>query len=163
MTPGSEPTGPCLFIRVPSQTRFLAVERALVRQVGLLAGFPPETVDRIVLAIDEACTNIIRHGYGGPCDRPIEIGVELLGAAGDGQPAGVTFVIRDYGRQVDPAKLVPRDVGEVRPGGLGVHIIHQVMDKVEYSRAEGAGMKLTLTKRHNACGPGNGPDPAAKT
>jgi anti-sigma regulatory factor (Ser/Thr protein kinase) len=133
----------CIFIRLPSQTRFLALERALVRETSRLAGFDDEQSDRIVLAVDEACANIIRHGYGGPCDRPIEISV----APPDGAPEGIRMTIRDYGRQVDPDVLIPRDVTEVRPGGLGVHIIFQVMDDVRYSLADGGGMQLVLTKR----------------
>ena len=138
----AEARRPCIFLRVPSQARYLVLERALVREVCQLAGFDAEETDRIVLAVDEACTNVIRHGYDGPCDKPIDISARLL----DGEPGGVELTIRDYGRQVDPERLRPRQVGQVRPGGLGVHIIHQVMDEVRYSRAPGAGMQLVLSK-----------------
>jgi anti-sigma regulatory factor (Ser/Thr protein kinase) len=54
--------------------------------------------------------------------------------------------VRDFGRQVDPSTIRSRSLDEVRPGGLGVHIIRSVMDEVEYSRAEGGGMRLRMLK-----------------
>ena len=42
-----------------------------------------------------------------------------------------------------------RDLDDIRPGGLGVNIIRQVMDEVSYERRERIGMRLTLIKRIN--------------
>ena len=145
MSQAEAPTRSCIFIRLPSRTEFLAIERALVRTICQLCGFPDEDADRIVLAVDEACTNIIRHGYGGPCERPIEISAAPL----DGAPGGVVLRIRDYGVQVDPDQLKPCPHEEIRPGGQGVNIIYKVMDEVRYSRADGGGMELLLIKRRN--------------
>ena len=51
-----------------------------------------------------------------------------------------------FGRQVDPATIKSRDLDDIRPGGLGVHIIGSVMDQVEYQKAPEAGMMVRMTK-----------------
>jgi anti-sigma regulatory factor (Ser/Thr protein kinase) len=55
-------------------------------------------------------------------------------------------VVRDYGRAVDPATIRGRDLSEVRPGGLGVHIIRSIMDEVCYEPAAGGGTRLNMLK-----------------
>ncbi|MCP4592534.1 MAG: ATP-binding protein [bacterium] len=98
---------------------------------------------RIVLAVDEAVANVIRHGYGGTCTQPIDI---TLCRIEEGGRSGMRVTIRDFGRQVDPEAICGRDLDDVRPGGLGVHIMRTVMDEVEYDCAEDGGMRVTLTK-----------------
>jgi serine/threonine-protein kinase RsbW len=112
---------------------------ALATQVG----FGSDDVSQIVLAIDEALANVIKHGYGGQCPQPIDIHIAALGPP---ERQGLRVAIRDFGRQVDPAQICGRDLDDVRPGGLGVHIMRSVMDEVAYDRAEGAGMSVTMTK-----------------
>jgi len=122
----------------------LAPLRERVRTRAQAIGFAEEDLGRIALALDEALANVIRHGYEGADSGRIDI--QLAWPVSENQP-GMTITVRDYGRQVDPASIVGRDLDEVRPGGLGVHIIRSVMDSVSYERAEGEGMRLTMTKR----------------
>jgi hypothetical protein len=61
-------------------------------------------------------------------------------------PTGLRIVIEDLGRQTDPGAIKGRDLDDVRPGGLGVHIIREVMDEVVYEKRPGGGMRLTLVK-----------------
>ncbi len=91
----------------------------------------------IVLAIDEACTNIIRHAYKGEA-KPFRIEMSRL-------KNRLRFVLRDYGIPCEKPKIQSRDLDEIRPGGLGVHIIQQVFDLVEYS-PKARGTRLTLEK-----------------
>ena len=56
------------------------------------------------------------------------------------------FVIEDRAKQVDPATIRSRDLSEVRPGGLGVYIINEVMDDVTYAMRPEGGMSLTMVK-----------------
>ncbi len=91
----------------------------------------------IVLAIDEACTNIIRHAYKGEA-KPFRIEMSRL-------KNRLRFVLRDYGIPCEKPKIQSRDLDEIRPGGLGVHIIQQVFDLVEYS-PKSRGTRLTLEK-----------------
>lgn len=127
-------------LSVPSDAAVMAVVRALVDKMASLAGFGEADRSRIVLAIDEACTNIIRHQYEGRTDGRLDIETCLC------MDEGLEFLLRDYGPQRDPALFRGRDLKDVRPGGLGIHIIREVMDSVEYSDAPGGGMQLRLRK-----------------
>lgn len=131
-------------IQILSQPRYLCVARAAVAAAVEKFGFDDETVGQTMLAVDEAVTNVMRHGYEGAEDQPIWLRIAPTGPDGE---AGFTIVVEDRGRQVDPAKIRGRDLDEVRPGGLGVHIIREVMDEVSYARRDGGGMRLTMAKR----------------
>ena len=80
--------------------------------------------DAVVMAVNEACMNVIQHGYAG---RPGWIGV-TLGLDGD----RLEVCIEDGAPALDPARVQPRDLATVRPGGLGVHFMRSLMDSVEY-------------------------------
>lgn len=107
-------------------------------------GFSEEESGQIGLAVDEALANVISHGYGGPCDKPIDIAIEQVKWEGR---AAISITVRDFGRQVDPSAICGRDLDDVRPGGLGVHIMRTVMDDVSYAPAEGGGMQLVMKKK----------------
>lgn len=62
-------------------------------------------------------------------------------------PDALRIIIEDEARQVDPAQIKSRNLDEVRPGGLGVHIIKSVMDEAVYEPRERIGMRLTMLKR----------------
>ena len=53
---------------------------------------------------------------------------------------------------MDPAVIKSRNLDEVRPGGLGVHIIKAVMDEVSYEKRNPIGMRLTMTKKRSGIG-----------
>lgn len=140
-----KPSGcvPDIELRIRAHPEFLSVVRCAIRQMAKLAGMNDADTDAVSLALDEALTNVIRHGYGGPCSQQIiiQIARQQIEAR-----AALVFVIQDFGKQVDPATIRSRDLDDVRPGGLGVHIIRSVMDEVEYSQAQQGGMRLRLVK-----------------
>jgi anti-sigma regulatory factor (Ser/Thr protein kinase) len=127
-----------------STPEHLPIVRAATERMCALIGFDADHVTRAVLSVDEAMTNIIRHAYAGADDQPIE--VELT-AVGTDPPEALRICIRDYGRTVDPDTIRSRDLADVRPGGLGVHIMNECMDSLEYRQAEGGGTMLTMIKR----------------
>ena len=133
-------------IRIRANPEYLCVARTAIRKTMQTLGLLEEVVDAITLALDEAMTNAIRHSYGGPCDQPIIVRLSTVPAEAE-QPDAVEIVVRDFGKQVDPATIKSRDLNEVRPGGLGVHIIRSVMDSVEYSCPTDGGMCLKMTKK----------------
>lgn len=95
----------------------------------------------LVLAVDEACANVIRHAYGGPCQARIDLRLTQEGAE-------LRFELRDYAPCVDPAKVRPRDLDECRPGGLGINFIDTLMDSWSlHPLPEGGGNMLTMKKR----------------
>jgi len=112
-------------LELPSDPQLLGVVRSTVEQLARVAGFAEKESRSITLAVDEAITNIIRHAYEGRNDQ----GIELVCR---GYPDRLEFLLSDHGRSVDPAELRGRALGEVRPGGLGTHIIAKVMDQVRY-------------------------------
>jgi anti-sigma regulatory factor (Ser/Thr protein kinase) len=126
-----------------SQPRLLAGVRSLVGCIAQRLGFNEIQCGQISLAVDEALCNVITHGY----DRRPDGRVWLTLVALDGTPQGLKVIIEDLARQVDPAEIKPRDLEDIRPGGLGVHIIREVMDDVRYEQREGSrGMRLTMIK-----------------
>lgn len=129
---------------ITSSTKCLPVVRGAVERMAALEGFGPEDTHELTLAIDEALANVIKHGYQGRSDQPIEITLQAMKSP-EGLP-GLAILVRDHGRQVDPASIQGRDLNEIRPGGLGVHIIQTVMDEVEYTCPPDGGMQLRMVK-----------------
>jgi anti-sigma regulatory factor (Ser/Thr protein kinase) len=123
-----------------SDPKYLPLVRAVVEQSAALAGFGEEDRHRILLAVTEGVTNVIRHGYHDRTDRPIDLRVHAV-------PGLFHLDIVDYAPFVDPSVMRSRPLEDVRPGGLGVHLMKATMDRVEYRRNPHGGTTLTLVKR----------------
>jgi serine/threonine-protein kinase RsbW len=148
---------PDIRVEMVSDPVYLSGARELVAAVARRLGFAEEASGQIALALDEALCNIIRHGYERRRDGPIWISVWPLESE-NGRGPGLRIVVEDEARQVEPEQIRSRELDEIRPGGLGVHIIREVMDQVSYEKRPGAGMRLTLVKWQGAgapcgCGP----------
>ncbi len=86
--------------------------------------YSENTINDAILAINEACMNIIQHAYYGQTDGKIIIEVF--------QDADfLTFHLTDFAPPVDISTCHPRDLDELRPGGLGLHIIRSIMDEMQ--------------------------------
>jgi anti-sigma regulatory factor (Ser/Thr protein kinase) len=131
-------------MEIASAAVHLPVVRGALERLCREIGFDDDAIGKVILSVDEALTNIIRHAYAGRDNETIHI--ELLPLGGGG-PGGLRISLRDRGARVDPSRIKGRDLGDVRPGGLGVHIINECMDKVQYSDAPGGGTLLVLEKR----------------
>lgn len=141
-------------IQMLSNPLYLSGAREMVAAVARRLAFSDEACGQIALAVDEALCNVIRHGYGREPDRPIWISLMPVGGVArpgsDENPTqALKIVIEDEAKQVDPATIKSRNLEDVRPGGLGVHIIKAVMDQVTYERRNGSerGMRLTMIKK----------------
>jgi anti-sigma regulatory factor (Ser/Thr protein kinase) len=110
-----------------------------VQEGAHLAGFDEELTHRILLATTEAVANVIRHVYGNETTERIDLDLKAT-------PDRLQLDITDYGRFVDPKTIASRPLGDVRPGGLGVHLIKSTMDVVEYRKNAHGGTTLTLAK-----------------
>ncbi|MFA7343500.1 MAG: ATP-binding protein [Terrimicrobiaceae bacterium] len=128
-------------IRFSSDTCHLADVRREARAFLAGNGFDDCSTELMVLALDEACTNVIRHAYALEC-KPVRLEMASLRRR-------VRFVLRDYGRACDPAKIKSRKLEDIRPGGLGVHIIKQAFDSVTYF-PQPKGTRLILEKMRPA-------------
>jgi len=157
---------PDLLLEMVANPAYLCGAREMINQIAKRVGFPDSQACQIALAVDEALINVIRHGYDKDPDGRIWVAVTPLAATGEGVE-GLRVVIQDEGRQVDPASIRGRSLDDIRPGGLGVHIIREVMDEVLYEKRHDVGshgdlgMRLSMVKRlpndaapGSACGPG---------
>ncbi len=134
---------PHIRIELCSDPSYLAGVRQLIAQVSQRIGFDETACSQIALAVDEALANVIRHGYAQECDRPIW--VSLWPSRQDESPS-LRIQIEDEARQVEEHELCGRDLDTPKPGGLGLHIIREVMDEVRYEKRSPKGMRLTMTK-----------------
>ena len=130
-------------ISITSDTRHLSVIREFISRMIRQSALPAEEENKIILAVDEAVTNIIEHGYDSVANGPIEIEVEH-------DPALFRIMVRDSGRRFNPETIGSPDIMEhVRLGkkkGLGIFLMRQIMDEVRYSFREGIKNEVTLTK-----------------
>ena len=93
----------------------------------------------IILAVDEACSNIIRHSYKNDYTRKIDLRVRP-------DTNRVTILIADDGIKFDVNSIKPRNIHELKPGGLGLYIMRQVMDTIEFNRTSNGFNTLKMTK-----------------
>lgn len=138
--PGVGRGGENISLSVPSDPGYLALVRKNVETFIGPLGFTESQRRKIVLAVDEASSNVIKYGYKGDTEKRIDFTME----ASKGK---LTIKIRDYGETPDPEKIKPRRLDDVRPGGLGTHFLNEVMDSVDYDTGLGVGTLLTLTKK----------------
>lgn len=134
-------SGPLLELRFPAAAEHLKGVREAVKEKIADSGLGPACVDDVVLAVDEALQNVIRHAYA---DTP---GGEILLRL-EREDAELVFTLIDFAPKIDPSTVRPRALDEVRPGGLGTHLIGELMDSAEFGEAPpGCGNLLRLRKR----------------
>lgn len=132
---------PILELRFRSRADQLKDMRCAVRKAIEPLGFSADDAQCIVLAVNEACMNIMQHAYGN-CQEG-DIILEIFD-----QPQAVLFRLTDFAAPIKICNIKSRDLEDIRPGGLGVHLIQQVMDDVEYQNdPEGIGNTLLLRRR----------------
>ena len=128
-------------LKIPSQPDRLKLARSVVPQATSLCNCSDDMVQDVVIAVDEALQNVIRHAYSNSPNGEIKITIcrSII---------NLTVFIQDYADQIDIEKVKPRDLSDIRPGGLGTHFIREVMDEVVFIVSpEGRGNLLKLVKR----------------
>ena len=118
--------------------------RHFVKGACKTAGLDPEITSDLMLAADEACSNIIEHGYEGRSAGPITLALDV-----DATEVGLT--ITDRGRPFPPEAAPEPDLEsgwKTRGmGGLGWHLIRQFVDRYEYETDPEGGKHLRLYKQ----------------
>ncbi|MAS82969.1 MAG: serine/threonine protein phosphatase [Legionellales bacterium] len=128
-------------IRFPAKAERLCEVRALVKKRAKEVGCCSEVTDELVIAVNEACMNVIQHAYKGD-----ESGEVLLQIISD--DVKIHFRIEDYANPIDLDSVEPRDLDDLRPGGLGTHFINEIMDECDRGYLEGEnGNYLEMTKK----------------
>ncbi len=114
---------------IPSRTEELHGVREVVESEALKFGFDAQTAFHLALAVDEACTNIIKHSYEGNPAETFDLEIATFARS-------FIVILTDRGKTFNPNSLPRLDMKryfeQMRRGGLGVHIIHLVMDDVDY-------------------------------
>lgn len=133
-------------LTVPSNSKYLCVVRGTLSKFLECNKIPESISGKLILCVDEACSNIIKHSYGGNCAEPIELTFQI-------DEGTFTAHIMDYGKQCDKESIKPRKLDQIRPGGLGTHFIFEIMDSVEYCTNREKGTLLTMVKKLEICAP----------
>ena len=133
-------------LRITADLDRLAEARRFVRDAANTAAAPIDCLDDLVQAVDEAATNVIVHGYEG---RPgwIEIGVSLEGDR-------FVVTIEDEAPAFDPTSRPEPDLSippeRRKPGGMGVHLIREATDELDWRARPGGGNILRLVRARAA-------------
>ena len=146
MTPATAhttPRGGTASMTIKSRTEKLALVREFVSDAARRFGFDEEAINKIALAVDEACTNVIKHSYKFATDQDITISVSSDDSAFE-------IVIRDHGKAFDPDAVKQPDMKEYlsqyRRGGLGMYLMRSLMDRVEYHALPGPKNEVRMVK-----------------
>ena len=130
-------------IRLPVDLKEIERLNRIVRQFGDLHEVPGRTLYAVNLALDEVVTNIVLHGFDDPTGQEVE--ARLVAREGV-----ITAEVEDAGRAFNPLDAPAPDLtaplDERALGGLGIHLVKSLMDRVEYRR-EGSKNVLTVRKR----------------
>ena len=131
-------------IRIPNDTQYLADVRAHLQSFLQEAHCPIKEPTTIILAVDEAVTNVIEHGYGNGRSGDIRVECRI-------DPDKIEVLVEDRGRVFDPSTVPSPDIEDhVRQGrrkGLGIYLMRQIMDEVNYEFSPGQPNRLRLVKR----------------
>lgn len=150
-----------IYLKVPAETIYLSSVRKVIVDISEKMGFPEEEVDKIEMAVDEAVTNVIQHSYTESKDiqskgryfsrreddkgveRPIDLRVKI-------DSRKIEVALADRGRGFDLKSYeIPRideRLASMRKGGLGVYVIKNFMDEVDYTHKRGLGNILRMVK-----------------
>jgi len=130
-------------LTIANETSHLLLVRDFMSRTIRQSSLPKEDENRVVLAVDEAVSNIVEHGYDPGAQGTIEVEI-------DADETQFKIIIRDMGRLFNPEAIPNPDVREhVKKGqkrGLGLYIMRQIMDEVRYKFKDGVKNELTLVK-----------------
>jgi serine/threonine-protein kinase RsbW len=130
-------------LTIKSKTENLSIIRDFIRSAVDEAGISPDIVENIILAVDEACTNIIKHAYKSfpDGDLTIKTNSTLL---------RFEISITDYGNSFEPETIPEPDLQKYyrqrRVGGLGLYLMKTLMDDVKYVSVPGKYNRVLLSK-----------------
>jgi len=114
--------------------------RHKIMQVAEEVGFSQNCCQQIILSLDEAITNIIRHAYKGVRDGEIELEIKK-------QNKTLVFYLRDFAPEVYDSSIRPRDLSTPLPGQMGINFIDSVMDAWEFATPKDGYGNLLIMKK----------------
>jgi len=126
-------------IEISSEPRLLSVLRGVVRWRAKESGLSERDADSLVMAVDEAAANVIRHTYGGRKGARLALDIRTYGDR-------IEFILEDWGPKVCSEQVRPRALDDVRPGGLGTFFIKSFVDETYYDDNFPEGNRLKMVK-----------------
>lgn len=126
-------------IKIQSDPKYLSVIRMVTVKMGELQGLSESAIEDIKLGVDEACSNVIKHAYGGDIHQSILIKYKMTSR-------GFEVLIEDHGMKVQPESIEGRNLDDIRPGGLGVHLIKRAFDIFQFDQRKRKGNRLRLVR-----------------
>ena len=131
---------------VKSTTANLSKIREFMKETAHECGFSDDVIGKIILAVDEACTNIIKHAYKYSPEGNIHISIKFADTKFE-------ISITDEGLHFNPVMVPEPDIQEYykqkKVGGLGVFLIKKLMDEVTYHTLTGNKNQVVLVKYLN--------------
>jgi len=130
-------------LKIPSQTDNLDLIRNFVAGIAKKVGFNAEDVNKIELAVDEACTNVIEHAYHHNENKNIDIAIKI-----DYQKLSVVVTDKGMSFRMEEVKMpdMKTYLAELRVGGLGVYLMKTLMDEVDYQSQPGVKNEVRMVK-----------------
>ncbi len=132
-------------LKLPANSENLDIIRKFVSGIAENIGFDEENIYQIELAVDEACANVIKHAYKNTNTFPREISVTVREKVDR-----IEIAIADRGVGFNPKALKTPNMDEylkrMKPGGLGVHLIKTLMDKVTFHIKPGVRNEVKMVK-----------------
>jgi anti-sigma regulatory factor (Ser/Thr protein kinase) len=126
-------------VSIPSQAKYLSVVRAATVNIGKLYGMDGPVIEDVRLAVDEACSNVIKHAYKGNASKKIVIKYRTT-------QDRFEVIIEDSGMKGRMELMKGRSLDDIRPGGLGIHFIRRVFDVFKFDEKKKNGNRLILIK-----------------
>lgn len=133
-----------IVVQTPGDISYLHRIRDFIAGIASEVGINQHDIDNIELAVDEACTNVIEHGYA-PDDPNKEIMVRM-----EINTSKLILTVIDHAKPFDILQYKPRDINDLRKegrdGGLGIRLIKRIMDTIDYRTNSDGYNELIMTK-----------------
>ena len=139
---GTPPPPKTVSLTIPADANLLGALRGFLTTILREHGYSNDVINDLELAADEAVTNVVEHAYQYDARRSLTVEMQM-------DRTQVRVLVKDQGEAFEPQSPtvdLDQHIAERRTGGLGVHLIHTMMDSVDYRREEGSNV-LILTKK----------------
>lgn len=131
-------------LSVPSDTRNLSMIRDFVERAARRSPITEGDLDRLKLAVDEACANVIEHAYKRDVTKELTVRVAY-------DQSEISVEVIDSGPSYDPTQFVPRELADLqamkKDGGMGIRLMRMATDDLVWSSDEQGHNCLRLVKK----------------
>ena len=131
-------------VRLPARYESIRSIQAVMARFANQARLGDQDVFEFRVALDEACVNIIEHAYENDPTGEIEVNIQTL-------PGMCAISLTDFGQPFDPRSVPHPMLGipleDMKPGGLGLHLMRKMADEVSYTVGRESNTLLMVKRR----------------